>query len=195
MQLGAVDYIRKPIHMDSLTARIEIHAELLRIQQALEQKLHEQGLTVETIFNQAPIGIAVSHNYETLTEEQNRYFNVNPMFEKISGRNKEELLRLGWAGITHPDDLEEDVENYKRLKAGEIESYAMDKRLIKPDGSVVWVHMIVASSACPMSINITMSAWFRISPNAKPLKRHYKRASAEIRASFPPSRTGIQVQL
>lgn len=145
LQLGAVDYIRKPIHMDSLTARIEIHAELLRIQQALEQKLHEQGLTFETIFNQAPIGIAVSHNYETLTEEQNRYFNVNPMFEKISGRNKEELLRLGWAGITHPDDLEENVENYKRLKAGEIESYAMDKRLIKPDGSVVWVHMIVAS--------------------------------------------------
>ena len=40
LQLGAVDYIRKPIHMDSLTAE-SIHAELLRIQQA-EQELHNR---------------------------------------------------------------------------------------------------------------------------------------------------------
>lgn len=147
LKLGAVDYIRKPIQMDSLTARIGVHAELLRIQQTLEQKVREQGLTVNTIFYQAPIGIVVSHNYESATEEDNPYFNVNPMFEKISGRSREELLRLGWSGITHPDDLDEDVENYKRLKAGEIDSYAMDKRLIRPDGSVVWVHMIVTALA------------------------------------------------
>lgn len=145
LQLGAVDYIRKPIHMEALAARIRVHAELLGIQRELEKKIKEQGLTVETIFNQAPIGIAVSHNFEPVTEEENPYFSVNPMFERISGRSREELLRLGWANITHPDDLEEDLKNYKRLKAGEIDSYSMDKRLIKPDGSEVWVHMIVAT--------------------------------------------------
>ena len=30
LKLGAVDYIRKPIHMASLRARIEVHASLLR---------------------------------------------------------------------------------------------------------------------------------------------------------------------
>ena len=145
LRMGAEDYIRKPIQKETLAARIGVHAELLRIQQELGQKMRDQRLTVDTIFKQAPVGIAVSHNYAPATEEENPYFDVNPLFEKISGRNRDELLRLGWAKITHPDDLEEDLANYRRLKAGEIESYAMDKRLIRPDGSTVWVHMIVAS--------------------------------------------------
>src|SRR5690606_39688506 len=51
---------------------------------------------------------------------------------------------LGWAAITHPDDVEANLENYRKLRAGLIKSYAMDKRFIRPDGSVVWVHMVVS---------------------------------------------------
>jgi DNA-binding response OmpR family regulator len=51
LELGAVDYIRKPIHIDSLRIRVNIHAELLRIQKILEQKIYEQGLTFDTILN------------------------------------------------------------------------------------------------------------------------------------------------
>jgi PAS domain S-box-containing protein len=69
---------------------------------------------------------------------------MNPMFEQITGRTKEELLELGREKITHPDDLEEDLKNFRKLQAGEIKSYSMEKRYIKPDGSIVWVHMIVA---------------------------------------------------
>lgn len=32
----------------------------------------------------------------------------------------------------------------RQLQAGEIEHYEVDKRYIKPDGSIVWVHMVVA---------------------------------------------------
>lgn len=142
LKLGAVDYIRKPIHMDSLKARIDVHVALLRAQQALEQELHDQGITFEMIFNQVPVGIAVSYNKEAISAGLNRFFSVNPAFEKITGRTKEELMRLGWASITHPDDLEEDLRYYQRLQAGEIEGYAMDKRFIRPDGSIVWVHML-----------------------------------------------------
>lgn len=35
LKMGAVDYIRKPIHMEFLKARMEIHLELLRIQKWL----------------------------------------------------------------------------------------------------------------------------------------------------------------
>ncbi|MDD4366956.1 MAG: response regulator, partial [Eubacteriales bacterium] len=35
LKLGAADYIRKPIQMDSLKARIEVHIELIRAQKAL----------------------------------------------------------------------------------------------------------------------------------------------------------------
>jgi PAS domain S-box-containing protein len=74
---------------------------------------------------------------------------INSRFELITGRTKEELIRLGWAKITHPDDLEEDMNNFKKLQSGEIKMYSMDKRYIRPDGSIVWVHMIVA----PLSIS------------------------------------------
>jgi len=145
LRMGAVDYVRKPIQMESLKARIDIHVELLRVQQFLEQKLYEQGLTFDLIFNQAPVGIAISFSNDLITNQQNKNFSINPMYEKITGRTKEELKKLGWEAITHPDDLEKDLRNYKKLQSGEINSYTMEKRLIKPDGSIVWVNLIMAS--------------------------------------------------
>jgi|LSQX01.2.fsa_nt_gb PAS domain S-box-containing protein len=143
LKLGATDCIRKPINKDLFKARIDLHAALLRAEQATEQQLDEQLLTFGAIFNQSPIGIAISHSCEP-SYPDDAFLKINPAFEKITGRTKEELIRLGWAKITHPDDLKEDLKNFKRLKSGKIKSYSMDKRYIKPDGSAVWVHMVVA---------------------------------------------------
>lgn len=143
LKLGAVDYIRKPIHMESLRARIDVHVALLRAEHVLKQQLDEQTVTFDMIFDQAPIGIAISHSNDPAQFDET-IARINPVFEKITGRTKEELVSLGWSKITHPDDLEEDMQNFMRLKSGEIKIYSMDKRYIKPDGSIVWVHMIVA---------------------------------------------------
>ena len=105
LQLGAADYIRKPLQRDALRARIKTHVDLLQIQQALEQKLQTQGQTYELIFEQAPIGIAISFGSDPSDAEKNAYYSINPMFEQITGRSKASLLELGWARITHPDDL------------------------------------------------------------------------------------------
>lgn len=145
LKLGAVDCIRKPIYRDLLKAKIDLHATLIRAEQALEQKLDEQAFTFDMIFNQAPIGIAITQNTgEDCFRPEKVAIRANPVYERIVGRTKDEILSLGWESITHPDDLEEDLRNFKRLQAGEIKSYSMDKRYIKPDGSIVWVHMVVA---------------------------------------------------
>jgi len=144
LRLGAIDYIRKPIQMHSLKARIDIHAALLQAEHALEQQLDEQVVTFDKIFDQAPIGIAVSHSSDP-KHSDGAIVKINSVYEQITGRSKEELIELGWAKITHPDDVEEDIENFRKLQAGEIKSYSMDKRYIRPDGSIVWVHMVVAS--------------------------------------------------
>jgi PAS domain S-box-containing protein len=148
LKLGAVDYIRKPIQMESLRARIDVHVALLRAEEALKQRLDEQTITFDMIFDQAPIGIAISHSCGP-DQFDETIVRINSVFEQILGRTKEELNNLGWAKITHPDDLEEDMKNFRRLKSGEIRIYSMDKRYIKPDGSIVWVHMIVA----PLSLS------------------------------------------
>ena len=145
LKLGAGDYIRKPIQMDSLKVRIDVHIELLKLQLLFELKLDEQGLTFDTIFQQAPIGIAISRNSEPFFPGTDNVVQINPEFEKITGRTKEELTKLGWAKITHPDDLEQDMENFKKLQSGEIKSYSMEKRYIRPDDSIVWVDLVVAS--------------------------------------------------
>jgi len=149
LELGAVDYIRNPIHLASLKARVGIHLELIQMQNQLEKKLVERRLTFERIFNQAPIGISISYSSDSSDAISDVDTQINSMFEQIAGRTKEEMIKLGWAKITHPDDLAKDLAYYKKLKSGEIEDYSIEKRFVRPDGSVVWVEMTVASLSLP----------------------------------------------
>lgn len=143
-RLGASDYIRKPIQMQVLKERIDLHVKLMRLQKEIETHQYEQDLTFNMIFEQSPIGIGIAFNAYPSTKEENPFFSVNPIYEEITGRSREELRSLGWASVTHPDDLAENMEKYNMLRDGEINGYAMDKRFVRPDGTVVWVNLIVA---------------------------------------------------
>ncbi|NMA65728.1 MAG: EAL domain-containing protein [Clostridiaceae bacterium] len=149
LKLGAVDYIRKPIHMHSLKARIEVHVALLRTEFALEQRLNIQGITFELLFNQSPIGIAISYDKPSSDTTGKSNYRINPMFVQITGRTADELNESGLLAITHCDDLEEELKLLSSFKAGEISGYTIDKRLIKPDSSVIWVHSIMARLILP----------------------------------------------
>ena len=144
LRLGAIDYIRKPIIMDSLKARIEVHAELLRIQRQFQKKLHDQSITFDTIFLQAPIGIAISYRYPKPGGTDEEHVVVNPAFHEITGRTEAEMRNIGWVNYTHPEDAALEKQLYDDLMMQKIKSYAMDKRYIKPDGTQVWVHVVVA---------------------------------------------------
>ncbi|MDX9825609.1 MAG: EAL domain-containing protein [Sphaerochaeta sp.] len=115
------------------------------LQKDRSKLLNEQAFLFNAIFWQAPMGISISHGIGPIDGPINEVFRVNPRFEEITGWTSEELKSLGWAAITHPDDLEADLEQFRRLQAGEISSYSLQKRYIKPDGSAVWVSMVVAS--------------------------------------------------
>ena len=66
------------------------------------------------------------------------------MLRTITGRTTQELASGNWMDITHPDDLALDLKNFEKLKIGLILGYDMEKRYIRPDGSHVWVHMIIS---------------------------------------------------
>ena len=53
-------------------------------------------------------------------------------------------MALTFQDLTHPDDLEADVDLVRRCIAGEIDSYRMEKRYIRKDGSIVWALLVVA---------------------------------------------------
>lgn len=143
LKLGAADCFRKPIQKESLRARINMSL-IVKKQKSFEERLREQKLLFEALFMQAPIGIAFLYATDSFEANGDIVYRINPVYENITGRTQEELLRLGWESITHPDDLEEDMRNFLKLQSGEISRYSMEKRYIKPDGSIVWVHITTA---------------------------------------------------
>ena len=46
--------------------------------------------------------------------------------------------------ITYPEDLQQDLDNMALLNTGIIPGFRMEKRYIRPDGSLVWIKMTVA---------------------------------------------------
>ena len=68
-----------------------------------------------------------------------RFLRVNDRFCAITGRSREELLRLRMHDITHPDDLVHNAPLFQHsIETGR--SFEIEKRYVRPDGSVVWVH-------------------------------------------------------
>lgn len=109
-----------------------------------EKKLKESETLFRTVFDQATIGIAVGHDDDCITLLPDNMPSINPMYEKLLGRTKEELKHISWMDLTHPDDLALDLEYYSKFKVGEIDRYDMEKRYVRPDGSTVWTHMILS---------------------------------------------------
>ncbi|MGH7604959.1 MAG: PAS domain S-box protein, partial [Gemmatimonadaceae bacterium] len=62
---------------------------------------------------------------------------VNDELCRIFGHDRDELLRMTWAQLTHPEDLAADVDQFSRVMAGEFDGYTLDKRWIRKDGRVI----------------------------------------------------------
>ena len=135
-----VSLLHRPLYPDVIS--MQVQQVLLKDRSKL---LNEQAFLFNAIFWQAPIGITISHGIGPIDGPINEVFSVNPCFEELSGWTSQQLKEIGWAAITHPDDLEADLIQFKRLQAGEIQNYSLEKRYLKPDGTHVWVSIVVAA--------------------------------------------------
>ena len=77
------------------------------------------------------------------------WLRVNETLCKITGYSKDELLKMTFQDITHPDDLSADVVKFEELMKGEIESYTMEKRYFRSDGSVLWIDLTTSLQRDP----------------------------------------------
>jgi len=90
------------------------------------------------MFEQAAVGIAL---IETAT---GRFLRVNHRYCEIVGLSADEMTATTFMAITHPDDLQADLDNMEELKAGRIRNFSMVKRYFRSDGSTVWVDLTVS---------------------------------------------------
>ncbi len=101
-----------------------------------ELDLRASQARLEMILQRAPIGM-------TLVSLDGRFQEVNEALCQIVGYGSDELKKLTFQQITHPDDLETDLAFVRQLLADEIPHYQMEKRYFHRSGHVVWVHLTV----------------------------------------------------
>jgi PAS domain S-box-containing protein len=70
-----------------------------------------------------------------------RFLRVNNRICQITGYSREELLQMSPLDLTHPDDRPRMVEVSQSLRRGESGEYDIEKRCVRKDGRVIWVHV------------------------------------------------------
>ena len=115
----------------------------LREIENINDRVHAQAALSEAeerfrrAFNDAPIGMG-------LVALDGRWLRVNQRLTEITGFSGAQLLASTFQDITHPDDVDIDVEHSRQLLAGEVRSYQMEKRYVRPDGESIWVMLSVS---------------------------------------------------
>ncbi|MEQ9098159.1 MAG: PAS domain S-box protein [Imperialibacter sp.] len=88
-------------------------------------------------FQHSAIGMA-------LVSPDGKWKQVNSKVCEMLGYTEAELLQTTFQEITHPDDLESDLQLVQKVLSGEIDSYNMEKRYFHKKGNIVWVLLSVS---------------------------------------------------
>ena len=102
-----------------------------------EMALQEINERFRATFEQAAVGIAQN-------SLDGKFVRVNQKYCDIMGYSEAELLLTSFAEITHPEDIEIDNENARRLFSGELQTFTIEKRYIRKDGEIVWANLSVS---------------------------------------------------
>ncbi|MGA9380021.1 MAG: PAS domain S-box protein, partial [Phormidium sp.] len=92
-------------------------------QKQTEEALRESEARFRNAFDYAAIGMAI-------VGLEGQWLKVNRSICEIVGYSEKELLNTTFQAITHPDDLEKDVNFMQELLAGKIRYYHLEKRYI-----------------------------------------------------------------
>jgi len=113
-----------------------LHAYLRRQrrEEVMQRSLRDSEQRFRSYFELPLAGIAI-------TSPEKGWLDVNPRLCEMLGYAKEDLIRLTWAELTHPDDIAADLAQFERVILGEIDGYSMEKRFLRKDGSIIYAHI------------------------------------------------------
>ncbi len=102
-----------------------------------EEALRESEARFRVMFDLAATGKSL------LDARTGRFMQVNDRFCEISGYSREQLMDMMPADLTLPDDRARDQEGFGQLLRGDVDEYHVEKRYLRPDGTIRWVVVAV----------------------------------------------------
>jgi PAS domain S-box-containing protein len=73
-----------------------------------------------------------------------RWLRVNGALCRILGYPVDELLTKSFQDLTYPDDLAADLVQVELMREGKIDSYNLEKRYLRKDGTIIWARKTVS---------------------------------------------------
>ena len=107
-----------------------------KLQQS-QSDLQKSEERFRAIFDHAADGIGILDN-------DSCYLQVNRKLCEILDYTDDELIGKSLSEITHPDDREENLNHSDQLLAGLVDTFPLEKRYIRKNGSIIWVHVSTA---------------------------------------------------
>ncbi|MBV9653562.1 MAG: PAS domain S-box protein [Acetobacteraceae bacterium] len=93
----------------------------------------------ETRLRLATVGVGVAH-----VGLDGRWLLASTRLCEMLGYTEAELRLRTFQDLTYPDDLGTDLDQVHRLLAGEIQTYSMEKRYIRREGTLLWIELTVS---------------------------------------------------
>jgi len=107
-----------------------------------DASLRESEDRFRSIFENAAVGMA--H-----LSKDGAWLEMNRRICDMLGYTREELQKRTFQDITHPDDLDLDLGLMQEVLDNKRNTYEMEKRYIRKDGSVVWANLTVGCVRAP----------------------------------------------
>ena len=107
--------------------------ETIKEQEEIIRTLNNRYLS---IFGHSKVGIAY-------VDDEGNFLDVNSRYCEILAYEEEELLKMSFQEITHKDDIKKDLRVYEKSKKDGSDSYSLEKRYIKKDGSLLYAEIFV----------------------------------------------------
>jgi PAS domain S-box-containing protein len=104
------------------------------MRKAAEHALLESERRFRATFEQTAVGLA--H-----VNQDGTFRLVNHRLCAMLGYENEELLQRNVRDVTHPDDLERELEHRRRLFAGDLSSFTLEKRFLRKEGTIQWAEL------------------------------------------------------
>ncbi|KJR40904.1 multi-sensor signal transduction histidine kinase [Candidatus Magnetoovum chiemensis] len=120
----------KELHKEADHLRSKLsHSENARLQ--LEETLLERQERLNAMFEFSTIGMAI-------TSPTKGWIEVNDKLCNMLGYSSEELTKMTWSEITHPEDLKPDLILFNEVLNNKRDGYKMEKRFIRKDGRILF---------------------------------------------------------